>query len=551
MANVQDDQEARIQAAITALNNHDVPSVRQAATLFDVPRSTLQDRFAGRRQANKTSKQHMQRLTVQEEDSVVKAVYQLDAWGWPMSISAIEHLASQLLLAKGDTKPLGKCWYWNFLARHDELKARRSRALDQSRKDAIDHQTLEQWFNLFQTTRLKYDVADDDIYNIDEKGCMKGIGDNCKVIVPRSKKKPSSIQPGNREWVSIIECISANNYLLPPFIIFEGSHIQEAWIPDSLDDDVVIQVSPNGWTNCNIALDWIRHFNKHTAGRTRGKYRLLILDGHASHVSPQFVEYCVDNDIVPLCLPPHSTHELQPLDVGVFGPLAHEYRKMVSQTALFGATRINNHQFLVIYLRVRKTAIPRNIASGWRGAGLVPFNLAKVLERHKEQPSPFEQPPSRPTVTPTVTLTDHYGRRADIAVTDELASQINTVVEDLFKVCDTPLRKRVALMKDSILSLQANQQCLQADNTTLNLLNQELIKKRLECRKKSTRKHCGEARVLTVEAIRKQRREREEKQDQEARAKARRLALRGVVGFAKTVWKEMPVEYSYFDETPR
>ena len=26
-----------------------------------------------------------------------------------------------------------------------------------------------------------------------------------------------------------------------------------------------------------------------------------------------------------LCLPPHSTHLLQPLDVGLFGPLQHAY----------------------------------------------------------------------------------------------------------------------------------------------------------------------------------------------------------------------------------
>jgi len=40
-------------------------------------------------------------------------------------------------------------------------------------------------FELYQTTRLKYAIADDDIYNMDEKGCMKGIGDNTKVIVPQ------------------------------------------------------------------------------------------------------------------------------------------------------------------------------------------------------------------------------------------------------------------------------------------------------------------------------------------------------------------------------
>lgn len=83
----------------------------------------------------------------------------------------------------------------------------------------MDHATLERWFE-FRTTLLLYNVAEDDIYNMDEKGCMKGIGDNTRVIVPRRDLEAQSTQPGNRDWVSIIECVSANNYLLPPFVIF-------------------------------------------------------------------------------------------------------------------------------------------------------------------------------------------------------------------------------------------------------------------------------------------------------------------------------------------
>jgi DDE superfamily endonuclease len=33
-------------------------------------------------------------------------------------------------------------------------------------------------------------------------------------------------------------------------------------------------------------------------------------------VSIPFIEYCEQHHIIPLCLPPHSTHVLQPLDVG-------------------------------------------------------------------------------------------------------------------------------------------------------------------------------------------------------------------------------------------
>src|SRR5271154_3671166 len=72
-----------------------------------------------------------------------------------------------------------------------------------------------------------------------------------------------------------------------------------------MDEHTVLHVSENGWTDSLIALDWLEHFNTYTKAQTRGKYRLLILDGHASHVSFPFIQYCEDNNIIPLCLPPH------------------------------------------------------------------------------------------------------------------------------------------------------------------------------------------------------------------------------------------------------
>ena len=47
----------------------------------------------------------------------------------------------------------------------------------------------------------------------------------------------------------------------------------------------------------------------------------FILDGHASHFSWEFLSFCLEHNMLVLCLPPHSTHILQPLDVGLFSPL--------------------------------------------------------------------------------------------------------------------------------------------------------------------------------------------------------------------------------------
>lgn len=57
-------------------------------------------------------------------------------------------------------------------------------AMDQTRKDSTNLPTLEAWFKLYLEVQKQYDIPDDDVYNMDEKGCMKGIGEGSKVIVP-------------------------------------------------------------------------------------------------------------------------------------------------------------------------------------------------------------------------------------------------------------------------------------------------------------------------------------------------------------------------------
>ena len=45
---------------------------------------------------------------------------------------------------------------------------------------------------------------------------------------------------------------------------------------------------------------------------------LLLIDGHSSHYEPDTIK---EAGIMMLCLPPHSTHVVQPLDVSFFRPL--------------------------------------------------------------------------------------------------------------------------------------------------------------------------------------------------------------------------------------
>jgi hypothetical protein len=75
-----------------------------------------------------------------------------------------------------------------------------------------------------------------------------------------------------------------------------------------------------------LGLAWLKHFNAYTKSRTVRLVRLLILDSYKSYNSKEFKNYCRNNKIVTLYMPPHLLHLLQLLNIGCFTLLKKAYR---------------------------------------------------------------------------------------------------------------------------------------------------------------------------------------------------------------------------------
>jgi hypothetical protein len=74
-------------------------------------------------------------------------------------------------------------------------------------------------------------------------------------------------------------------------------------------------------------------------------------------------------------MPLHTSHLLQPLDVGVFGPLKRAYRKLVEGMMVAGNNHINKEDFLHLYPSTREAVfIQKNICNGFAGVGLKPLD---------------------------------------------------------------------------------------------------------------------------------------------------------------------------------
>jgi hypothetical protein len=189
-------------------------------------------------------------------------------------------------------------------------------------------------------------------------------------------------------------------WAIPPFIIVSGKNHLASWYRDSpLPADWVVSLSSNGWTTNEIGLEWIKHFNKHTSDRIKGAYRLLMLDGHKSHVLVDFQRYCKENKIVTLYILVHLSHLLQPLDVGCFSPLKRLYSKEIKNLMRVHISYITKVEFFAAFKNAFMASFSEaNVQGGFRGTGLVPFNPATVISKLDVAPYTLI-PTSPPTAT--------------------------------------------------------------------------------------------------------------------------------------------------------
>src|SRR5258708_18325124 len=136
----------------------------------------------------------------------------------------------ELLLTARDGVPVGKNWATNFINRRPELKSKFSRKYDYKRAQCEDPVIIGEWFRLVRNTIAKYGITNEDIYNFDEAGFQMGVIGTARVVTSsEARNRPKKAQPGNREWVSIIQGVNSSGWPLPPFIIFDGKKHLSAW----------------------------------------------------------------------------------------------------------------------------------------------------------------------------------------------------------------------------------------------------------------------------------------------------------------------------------
>lgn len=172
------------------------------------------------------------------------------------------------------------------------------------------------------------------LWNADETGFCTSVACQ-KVLARRGAREVQETSGGSgREYHTVLEAGAADGTRLPPFILYKGCNLYLRWTGGG-PAGAVYGCSDSGWMEAGNFYSWFEKlFVPAVAHLLATGPVILFVDGHHSHLTLQLVQYAKSKGVHLFCLPPHVKHIMQPLDVGVFGPVKKVWKTILKDYKL-------------------------------------------------------------------------------------------------------------------------------------------------------------------------------------------------------------------------
>lgn len=205
------------------------------------------------------------------------------------------------------------------MKRHTDLALRKPESTSLSRSMAFNKTQVDDFFKKYISVLEKHKFTAERIWNLDETG-ITTVMRPVKIVSTKGKKQVGQIASAERgALVTYVGIISAIGTSLPPIFVYPRIRNPSEYLSERFPTGSIALGNKSGWMTSELFPEVLKHIVKHTHCSTDNKI-LLVLDNHESHISVEAIRYCKSSGIVLLSFPPHTTHRLQPLDVGVYAP---------------------------------------------------------------------------------------------------------------------------------------------------------------------------------------------------------------------------------------
>jgi len=384
-------------SAIQAIKKENL-SLRTAADRFGVPKSTLNNYLHGKSEIG-TKPGPSSILSRDEEAKLVQYAIHMTEIGYGRTKQQLQYLVKQIIEKDGRPNPFsgnlpGKKWWQLFKQRHPEISLRKPEHLQLARAKCCTSDVIQSWFTTFEQFLLLHKFKDkaNRIWNADEAG-FPLCPSTGRVIALRNSKCVYSITGDTKQQITCLCAVNAAGEALPPLHIFAGERFHFNPMHNCVPG-AYFGRSPNGWISTELFFGWLaNHFAKLVTIRPV----LLLVDGHSSHIDLEVIKFCRENFIYLYCLPPHSSHLTQPLDVSFFKPLKNEWSKACDKYRIsHNGQPVTKHCFSEIFHETWDSSVKvSTIVNGFRASGICPFN-PKAISSVKLAPSePYMEEPEK------------------------------------------------------------------------------------------------------------------------------------------------------------
>lgn len=396
-----------------------VVSIQEIATRYNVPRQTLSSQLCGR--WKKIGPGTSTTIPESMESYLVNGIVLAAELGWPLNRDDIKHVVCSYCMLRRINKfsngNPGKDWMSAFHQRwRGQLSVRAAETLTKPRAAGLTREVLDMFYVRFEEKLLELGIKDKRgrIFNLDETGlCTKASAKG--LFYRRGTKEAQVVAPTEgRTMFTVLFCCSAGGDFLPPYVVYKGTPgiLQTSWMTGA-PPGTSFNATKSGWMEDFVFEAWFKvHFLGWLDKNDVGRPVMLIFDGHGSHLTYNMAQMAADNQVTLYCLPPHTSSKLQPLDVGVYGPLKTRWALILRD--FYKESRMKNvtkEGFPSLLKKLFETVVnrPGNAVNAFASCGLCPLNrlaitpamiLPSVPYSSNDEPAQQSTSGSVPVVSP-------------------------------------------------------------------------------------------------------------------------------------------------------
>jgi hypothetical protein len=213
------------------------------------------------------------------------------------------------------------------------------------------------------------------VANIDEMGHQPwadALQTTC--FVPNAYAAKTVHYPVSRQGkrVTLIACITADGSFLRPCVVIPRKTYDDDLCTYGLTKEKIdVYYQRKGYIDKDIFEEWFQETFVAEIVQRRAKHEYggpayLIMDNCSAHSGERFAALCQEHCVIPVFIPPHSSHLLQMLDLSLFGIT----KRAISKLNKYRKKYVQMEHIADVVEAFLKSASPRNIVKSFQLAGV-------------------------------------------------------------------------------------------------------------------------------------------------------------------------------------